>query len=121
MAFESDGNSLNLCMDFRKNPTLAEARMWEFLRDRQLKGFKFRRQHPMNGFILDFYCPELKLAIEIDGQVHQNSYQIAYDKERTENLQEVGISILRFWNSEIINELPSVINRITAFITQYKK
>lgn len=118
MAFESDGNSLDLCRDFRKNPTEAELFMWEFLRDRRLNGYKFRRQHPINSYIVDFYCPELKLAIEIDGQVHRNAEQIAYDQERTKILQELGISIIRFWNSEVINELPSVIDRITAFINQ---
>jgi len=120
IASDSDGNSLELCRDFRKNPTRSEVRMWEFLRDRKLKGYKFRRQHPIIGYILDFYCPELKLAIEIDGQVHRNPEQLAYDLERTKNLQEIGIPIIRFWNSEVINKLPSVIDRITAFINQYK-
>lgn len=119
LAFESDGYSLDLCRDFRKNPTEAETCMWEMLRDKRLKGFKFRRQHPVNGFILDFYCPKLKLAIEIDGQVHRNAEQIAYDQERTKILQESGVTIIRFWNSEVTNDAPSVINRITAHINLY--
>jgi len=118
MAFESDGNSLELCRDFRKNSTEAETCMWGILRGRNLNGYKFRRQHPINEYILDFYCSELKLAIEIDGQVHRNPEQLAYDLERTKNLQEIGIPIIRFWNSEVINKLPSVIARITTFINQ---
>lgn len=118
MAFESDGNSLDLCRDFRINATEAESCMWEILRDKHLMGYKFRRQHPMHGFILDFYCPALILAIEIDGQVHRNAEQIIYDQERTKILQESGVSIIRFWNSEVINNLPSVVDRIIAFINQ---
>jgi very-short-patch-repair endonuclease len=120
IALDSGGNSLELCRDFRKNPTEAEVCMWECLRDRKLSGYKFRRQHPFNGYVLDFYCPELKLAIEIDGQVHRNAEQVAYDQERTKNLQEIGISILRFWNSEVKNDLPSVVVRINTFINQNK-
>lgn len=72
MVHDSKEHSLELCRDFRKNPTKAEACLWEILRSKQLEGYKFRRQHPMKGYILDFYCPELKLAIEVDGQIHMN-------------------------------------------------
>lgn len=119
MAFESDENSVGLCRDLRKNPTDAEACIWEILRDRKLNGYKFRRQHPLTGYVLDFYCPELKLAIEIDGQVHRNAEQIAYDQDRTKILKESGVSIIRFWNSEVINELPSVIDRINTLIKNH--
>ena len=112
--------SLDLCRDFRKNPTKAEACLWEILRAKRFNGYKFRRQHPMKDYILDFYCPELKLAIEIDGQIHKDEQQAKYDLERTNTLQEAGIFTIRFWNSEILTELPKVIIRIQTIIHSQK-
>lgn len=118
--YDSKENSLELCRDFRKNPTEAEACLWEILRAKRLVGYKFRRKHPMKDYILDFYCPELKIAIEVDGQIHMDEQQVKYDQERTNALQESGISVIRFWNSEVINNLPSVINRIRTYINTHK-
>lgn len=112
--------TLDLCRDFRKKPTIAEATLWEVLRTKRLDGYKFRRQHPLQGYIVDFYCPELKLAIEVDGEVHKDEEQLKYDQERTKNLQEFGILIIRFWNSEITDELPIVLERIRTFIGMQK-
>jgi very-short-patch-repair endonuclease len=67
------------CREFRKNPTVAEALMWEQLRNKRLGGYKFRRQHPIAGYVLDFFCFEIKLGIELDGAVHINSEQAEYD------------------------------------------
>lgn len=74
----------------------------------------------MQDYILDFYCPELNLAIEVDGQIHMDEEQFNYDQERTKNLQEIGVSVIRFWNSEVINDLPSVINQIQRYILAHK-
>ena len=120
MVYDPKNHSLELCRDFRKNPTKAEACLWKILRAKRLDGFKFRRQHPMKDYILDFYCPELKLAIEVDGQVHMDEEQIKYDQERTNILMEYGISVIRFWNSEVQNDITSVVNRIRKFITAHK-
>ena len=120
MEYDPKEQSLELCREFRKNPTKAEACLWEILRAKRLDGYKFRRQHPMKNYILDFYCAELKLAIEVDGQIHKHEEQIKYDQERTKILQEFGISVMRFWNSEVLNDLPSVINRIRTFFHTYK-
>ena len=120
MVYDLKDHSLELCREFRKNPTKAEACLWEILRTKRLDGFKFRRQHPMGDYILDFYCPELKLAIEVDGQVHMDEEQKIYNQERTNNLKENGISVIRFWNSEVQNDISSVVNRIRTFITAHK-
>ena len=100
------------CREFRKNPTKAEALLWEQLRNKRLGGFKFRRQHPIAGYVLDFYCFEIKLGVELDGAVHTNKDQVEYDDYRALELIEEGVTILRFWNSEVIDGIDTVLNRI---------
>ncbi len=95
--------------ELRNNQTEAENLLWEKLRRNQL-GYKFKRQHSIGRFILDFYCPEKKLAIELDGAQHLENKQ--YDKEREAYLSEFGIKTLRFWNSEVTKDLNSVIQKI---------
>ena len=89
----------------RKKMTEAEKILWEVLKTKKLSGYKFRRQHPILKFILDFYCHESKLGIEIDGQVHNSKEQRFYDEDRTDILKEYGIKIIRFHNNEIIENL----------------
>jgi len=93
----------------RHEETKAEKILWEALRNKKL-GVKFRRQHPIDKFILDFYAPEIKLGIELDGFSHKENTE--YDKLRTEYLKSKGIKIIRFWNSEIENNLKEVIFKI---------
>lgn len=92
----------------RKKMTEAEKILWEVLKTKKLSGYKFRRQHPILKFILDFYCHESKLGIEIDGQVHNSKEQKFYDEDRTDILKEYGIKIIRFHNKEIIENLEVV-------------
>ncbi|MGE5357300.1 MAG: endonuclease domain-containing protein [Deltaproteobacteria bacterium] len=92
----------------RKKVTEAEKILWEVLKTKKLNGYKFRRQHPILKFILDFYCHESKLGIEIDGQVHNSKEQRFYDEDRTDILKEYGIKIIRFHNNEIIENLEVV-------------
>ena len=94
----------------RQRLTPAEAILWEALRGRKVEGLKFRCQHPIGRFIVDFYCPSLKFIIEIDGGIH--TQQQDYDQARTDQLQDFGYSVLRFINNEVINDLPKVLNRI---------
>ena len=91
----------------RQNLTPVEARLWEAIRNRQLEGLRFRRQHPVGNFILDFYCPSLKLVIEVDGDIHNS--QVEYDEERTNKLAEYGYTVLRFTNEQVTNDLPKVL------------
>jgi very-short-patch-repair endonuclease len=93
----------------RHEETKAEKILWKEIRNRKL-GVKFRRQHPVDKFILDFYAPEIKLGIELDGFSHKENTE--YDKLRTEYLKSKGIKIIRFWNSEIENNLKEVIFKI---------
>ena len=94
----------------RNNLTAAEARLWSALRNKQLHGLRFRCQHPVGNFILDFYCPAYKLAIEVDGKIHDS--QVEYDRSRTEKLSEYGYIVLRFTNEQIMNNLPEVLREI---------
>jgi very-short-patch-repair endonuclease len=103
--------------ELRKNETKAEHLLWQLLRDRQLLGVKFRRQHPLGGYILDFYCHEARLAVELDGSGHLESNQSRYDQERAFNLEAQGIRVIRFWNNEVINNTRAVLEEIALALT----
>ena len=90
----------------RLNMTIAERKLWSALRLAQIKGYKFRRQHPFENFILDFVCLENKLVIEVDGSQHMDA--TAYDQERTRVLAVAGFLVLRFWNNQVLNEFEAV-------------
>ena len=94
----------------RKNLTPPEARLWEALRNKQLEGLRFRCQHPVGNFILDFYCPSCKLVVEVDGQIHAR--QTDYDDARTAKLAEYDYKVLRFTNEQVMNDLPKVLAEI---------
>ena len=97
----------------RNSPTESENHLWRFLKGKQLEGRKFRRQHSFGNYILDFYCPAEKLAVELDGSHHWTDEEvIANDKRRTEYLNAHGIRVLRFSNQEVINNTPSVLQQI---------
>jgi very-short-patch-repair endonuclease len=101
--------------DLRKNATHAEDFLWQLIRNRQLLGYKFRRQHPVDQkFILDFFCAELMLGIELDGKYHQTIDQSEYDEGRTYELKELGITILRFTNEETIWETEKIFEAVRA-------
>ncbi|MFO7525604.1 MAG: endonuclease domain-containing protein [Ignavibacteriaceae bacterium] len=85
----------------RKNQTYTEKIVWMYLRNRQMDGYKFRRQYSVDKFVIDFYCPKLKLAIEIDGSIHNETGQKEYDIKRQEHLESFGIKFLRLTNEEI--------------------
>ncbi|MCX6757892.1 MAG: endonuclease domain-containing protein [Candidatus Nomurabacteria bacterium] len=93
----------------RKEATEAEKILWEELRKDKI-GITFRRQHPIDKFILDFYAPKIKLAIELDGEIHKENQE--YDKMRTEYLNSKNIKVIRFWNSEVENNLKKVLAKI---------
>ena len=109
-------NNLPTLRTFRKklrdNMTPAEAYLWSLIKNSQLEGRKFRRQHSFCGYILDFYCPSEKLAIELDGEVHFNEKAAQRDYERRLFLQYFGIRVLRFENKYVFDEPAWVLNRI---------
>lgn len=97
----------------RKSQTDAERKLWQILRGRQVDGLRFIRQCGVGNYILDFYCPEIRLAIEADGSQHIES---EYDVKRADYLQKESVSILRFWNNEILNDLDGVHGKIKSTI-----
>jgi very-short-patch-repair endonuclease len=105
---------LKRCRELRASQTPAEARLWTCLRNRQLFEAKFRRQYSIGKFILDFYCHEAKLAIELDGGGHTEPEQAEYDKRRNEILEAEGIRVLRFWNTDVLDNLEGVIEAIAV-------
>lgn len=111
------------CFEFakrsRNEPTQAEILVWEILKSRKLIGFKFRRQHVFANFILDFYCHEAKLALEIDGGYHQSQPGMPEkDAERDKQLLSKGIKTLRFTNQEVFNDIEEVRTSILIFLVQ---
>ena len=95
----------------RRDWTKAEARLWLCLRNRQLDGFKFRRQLPIDRYFADFACLEAKLIVELDGGQHAD--EAAYDAARTEVLEQAGFRVLRFWNHAVLTELDGVLHEIS--------
>jgi very-short-patch-repair endonuclease len=102
----------------RKNPTEAEKILWNYLKKFRKEGFVFRRQHPVDFFIADFYCHSIKLIIEVDGDVHLIKERAEYDDSRSGELERFGIKILRFKNYDVINNIDSVISHIRLNINQ---
>ena len=94
----------------RRNMTDAERLLWRSIRDRQMGGWKFRRQHPIQPFIVDFVCVERKLIIEVDGGQHANKVQ--EDASRSGYLRNKGYRILRFWNNQVLKETEAVLDMI---------
>ena len=93
----------------RKNLTPAERKLWQHIRLRQLSGHKFRRQQPIEPYIVDSVCLEKRLAIEVDGGHHSGEAQEANDRERLAWLESQGFRVIRFWNNEIINNIEGVV------------
>jgi very-short-patch-repair endonuclease len=109
-------NILKNARAMRARMTNAEQFLWQILRNRRFCGVKFRRQHPYDRFVLDFYCHDAKLAIELDGGGHNDEAQKVYDEERTRILEEAGIIVLRFWNHDVLNNFESVLERLYAVL-----
>lgn len=102
----------------RENLTEAEKALWEELRTKKLDGLKFRRQHPVGTYILDFYCHAKRLSIEVDGGYHQMAEQQKLDKKRTVRLKEMLIDEIRFTNEEVLTNLPKVLTEIRQKIKE---
>jgi very-short-patch-repair endonuclease len=108
----------NLASQNRRISTEAEQVLWERLRGRRLNGFKFRRQHPIADFIVDFYCADVGLAIEVDGGYHGKNDQQVADEHRTAELNKLNVKVIRFSNHEVINNINDVLKQITLHLTR---
>ena len=102
---------LQAARELRQPQTPAEATLWHKLRNRRL-GYKFRRQHPIDRFIIDFYCAEAKLCIEIDGSSHFEPSQSEYDQARTVWLEKDGYTVIRFTNHDVRYKIDLVLDEI---------
>ena len=111
---------LELQRQNRKNPTPAEAILWQAFRGGKLEGLRFLRQKAFGRYIVDFYCAEAGLVIELDGGVHDAPDARAYDAERTTELEARGLKVLRFRNEEALSDLPRVLEMIRERI-QFKR
>lgn len=110
------GSLFHFARTNRKVQTPAEKILWGRLRNRQLAGFKFRRQHSISNFIVDFFCLECNLVIEIDGAYHNEKTQAEYDAERTLELTKRGLRVIRFTNDEVVNKTEFVIQEIVKHL-----
>jgi very-short-patch-repair endonuclease len=104
----------------RANQTNCEQLIWQKLRSRQIANLKFRRQFPYPPYVLDFYCLELKLAIELDGGQHYETAGLIHDQRRTLFLERQGIEVMRFSNLEVMQQMEDVLEQITRMATNKK-
>ena len=114
----SKKGKIQLAKEFRKNPARSEKIMWNVIRNRQFLNLKFRRQHLIKGYLVDFYCYELKLAVEIDGSVHLNEIQIKEDIERQKIIEQNGIKFFRVKSEDVEYNVEEVLSRLKYFISQ---
>ena len=100
----------------RREPTDAEQKLWYALRGRNLLDYKFRRQHSIGAYVVDFYCAPKRLVIELDGGQHAD--KMKYDAKRTNFLKTKGCRVLRFWNNDVLQNLPGVVESIMAQVNK---
>ncbi len=105
---------VSLSRNLRKNQTDAEKLLWRHLRGKQLGGLRFRRQHPLGRYIVDFVCLEKRLVLEIDGGQHGEEEGQIKDAEREQWLRTEGYQVLRFWNNDVLTNLEGVMGMIRA-------
>jgi very-short-patch-repair endonuclease len=108
----NDPGLKHLRRELRKNQTDAEKALWTHVRNRKLQGLRFIRQYSVGHYILDFYCPELKTAIELDGGQHNETGGKAHDVIRTGYLKAQGIDVIRFWNNDVLKNIQGVLTKI---------
>ena len=111
-------DDISLARHLRHQPTWAEKPMWRWLRGRRFSGYKFRRQHPQGRYVLDFFCEEARLVVELDGSQHGHPERQRHDAEREAYLASLSIKVLRFWNSSLRRNAESIRNRIFEELQQ---
>lgn len=114
MYFRAKPGTLQTARLLRKNMTDSERLLWKRLKRKQVLGLRFRRQHPIDIFIADFYCHEERLVIEIDGEIHKG--HVEYDDGREAEIEKFNIKVIRFFNEEIFEDIDTVINKIEAVV-----
>jgi very-short-patch-repair endonuclease len=109
MYFGATPDVFKKARELRKMETEAERILWDRLNKNKILGLHFRRQHPINRFIADFYCPKIKLVIEVDGSIHDLPESQDYDIGRSEILKDFGITVIRYTNDQIVKDIEIVI------------
>ncbi|MBZ0162960.1 MAG: DUF559 domain-containing protein [Notoacmeibacter sp.] len=102
----------------RGDMTDAELKLWNELRAHRLMKLGFRRQMPISGYIADFACPEFKLIVEVDGVRHADEAALSADRKRTDAIGELGWTVLRFWNEDVLKDIDGVCNHIVAWVEE---
>ncbi|MBR08649.1 MAG: DNA methylase [Rickettsiales bacterium] len=110
-----------LARQLRNNSTKSEIRLWQYLKGKQMMGYDFHRQKPLLNFIADFYCYELKLVIELDGYTHQFEEVIAKDEMKQDELEEIGLTVLRFDDAEVMKDINNVLRTIEIYIAEFEE
>jgi len=104
----------------RNESTQSEIKLWGYLRNKQIYGYRFTRQKPIGKYIMDFFCNKLQLAIELDGYSHQFDDVFEKDKRKEEQLKKIGITVLRFQDTEVMNDMDNVLRSIEIFIENFE-
>ena len=112
MFYGASRNIFQKASELRNNMTKAEETLWKELKNRKIFKAKFRRQHPIDIFIADFYCHKYKLVVEVDGEIHTEKEIQEYDDGRTHDIEKPGIRILRFTNTKVMTDIQTVKQRI---------
>ena len=115
--FYSNASSKPIRQNLKRQMTKPEKRLWNYLRSRRLSGVKFRRQYSVGRYVVDFYCPSARLAIELDGDSHYVDDAPAYDKARQEFIEDNGIKVIRFTNQDVMKNIEGVLQKIGGAIT----
>jgi very-short-patch-repair endonuclease len=118
MGYDRNNELVKKARSLRRNMTTAEVILWSRLRSKQIDGHKFRRQQPIFNYIVDFYCHDLKLIIEVDGEIHSLKEVIEYDKKRERILSINGYRLIRLSNFELISDTEAAITKIKTYITE---
>lgn len=116
-----DPQLLEFAKIMRQNATDAEHLMWQLIRAKRFINLKFRRQHVIAHYIVDFYCHELGLVIELDGSQHSTHDAIEYDAERTKFLEALGLTVVRYWNDDVLSRTDVVLEYLWNVCSQLKK
>ncbi|MCJ7555226.1 MAG: endonuclease domain-containing protein [Ignavibacteriaceae bacterium] len=104
--------------ELRNNSTYTEIFFWQQVKSKQLEGRKFRRQTSIGSYVVDFYCPEEKLVVELDGEVHFNEEVIKFDQKRTEYLESLGLKVIGFENNEVLKNTEYVLSKIKEYFNK---
>ena len=118
MKFLRNDQSLKqLRRELRRNQTDAEKAIWTRLRNNQFFGMKFFRQYSIGPYIVDFYCPTMRIAVELDGGQHNQDEKMEHDAHRSEYLKSQGIEVIRFWNNKVMVDMQSVLDELSQRVT----